>query len=160
MQRACKFTPGVKIHGMNVNNLKCADDINELEEIWKLLQDSLDTVNHDVKRYDQTSEKQNFGDKTPETALKKISKIDVEDIETLNQFVYLGSLITPDNDCFKEIRRRIVIENEALDGLQKIWKITRININAKKNVLQTYVAETRTLKKTNIDRLNAFEMKW
>ena len=48
-------------------------------------------------------------------------KINNEETETVNQFIYLDSLITSDNDCSAEIRRLIESTSGALTKLQKIW---------------------------------------
>ena len=56
-----------------------------------------------------------FGDGAPVVPFK----INNEEIETVNQFLYLGSLITSDKDCSAEIRRRIGIASRALDNFQK-----------------------------------------
>ena len=48
-------------------------------------------------------------------------KVNNEETETVNQFIYLDSLITSDNDCSAEIRRLTEITSEALTNLQKIW---------------------------------------
>ena len=58
-----------------------------------------------------------FVDDIP-TALLKINN---EETETVNQFIYLDSLITSDNDCSAEIRRLIESTSGALTKLQKIW---------------------------------------
>ena len=57
-----------------------------------------------------------FVDDIP-TALLKINN---EETETVNQFIYLDSLITSDNDCSAEIRRLIESTSGALTKLQKI----------------------------------------
>ena len=48
-------------------------------------------------------------------------KVNNEETETVNQFIYLDSLITSDNDCSAEIRRLTEITSGALTNLQKIW---------------------------------------
>ena len=48
-------------------------------------------------------------------------KVNNEETETVNQFIYLDSLITSDNDCSAEIRRLIESTSGALTKLQKIW---------------------------------------
>ena len=58
-----------------------------------------------------------FVDDIP-TALLKINN---EETETVNQFIYLDSLITSDNDCSAEIRRLTEITSGTLTNLQKIW---------------------------------------
>ena len=48
-------------------------------------------------------------------------KLEHEEIESVDQCIYLGSLITWDNDDSKEIRRRIGVASGAMAGFSKIW---------------------------------------
>ena len=60
-------------------------------------------------------------------------------INNVNEFVYLGSLLTWNNDCSKEIRRRL---NEAMDAMASfntIWKSKHVSIQVKLKSLYVYV---------------------
>ena len=87
-------------------------------------------------------------------------------LECVKEFVYLGSLITADNNCRKEIRRRIGIANGAFGSLHKLWKSKNVSMLVKLRVLDAcvmstllYACESWTLLKADVQRLNAFEMK-
>ena len=100
-----------------------------------------------------------------ETAEKNITLNEIE-IENVNEFIYLGSLLTWDNNCSKEIKRRIARAMGTLGGFNKVWSSREIRLGVKLNILKTcvfstllYAAETWTIKKEDKDRLLSFEMK-
>ena len=79
---------------------------------------------------------------------------------------YLGSLVSWNNDCIKDTKRRIGKATGAFEGLKKVWQSKEIRIQTKTRILSVcvmsvlmYAAETWTLKKTDINRLRAFETK-
>ena len=93
-------------------------------------------------------------------------KVDGQTLECVEQFVYLGSLVTKDNDCSKEIRRRIALAAGTFGTLTTIWKSGNISTNTKLMLFEScvlsvlmYASETWTLKKDDRNRLNAFQMK-
>jgi len=84
----------------------------------------------------------------------------------VKEFVYLGSILTWDNDCSKEIKRRLDKAMGAMAGFSTIWKSRHVSIQVKLKLLYVYVfsvllyaSEIWTLKKLDKDRLLAFEMK-
>jgi hypothetical protein len=92
-------------------------------------------------------------------------KVRGENIENVTEFVYLGSLLTSDNNCTKEIRRRINKAKGIMAGFNNIWRSKTISHGTKKRILQTcvfstalYACETWTLKKEDKQRILAFEM--
>lgn len=92
-------------------------------------------------------------------------QIDSEKLELVDQFVYLGSLITSDNNCTKEIDRRIAIAHGMFTSLKEIWKSGNLSTKTKLRMIEScvfptllYACETWTIKKRNKDRLEAFEM--
>ena len=54
-----------------------------------------------------------------------------EDVETVESFIYLGSVITKGNDCPAEVRRRMALACGALAGFEKIWRSSKIHLNTK-----------------------------
>ena len=87
-------------------------------------------------------------------------------IENVAEFVYLGSLLTWDNDCNKEIKRRIARATGAMAGFKTIWNSRYISTQTKISIIKTcvmsvllYACETWTLRKKDKDSLLAFEMK-
>ena len=93
-------------------------------------------------------------------------KLDTERLESVDRFVYLGSMIAADNDCSVEIKRRIALAHASFVSLDNIWKSGNISIKTKLKILNAcvfstllYACETWTLKKVDIQRLEGFEMK-
>ena len=79
--------------------------------------------------------------------------------------MYLGSLLTWDDDCSKEIKRRIAQATGAMTGFKKVWNNMHISTGTKPSIIRTcamsvllYACKTWTLRKREIDSLMAFEM--
>ncbi len=88
-----------------------------------------------------------------------------EKVENVKEFIYLGSVLTWDNDCSKDIRARIAKAKGVMTGFNKIWKSKVITYATKVKVVRTcvfsialYACETWTLKKGNKDTILAFEI--
>ena len=158
---------GVSVHGHKINNLKFADDIDLLEEDRDELQGNLERINEagEAARLQINIEKTMtmvFGQESIEEKLE----IGGRSIENVTEFVYLGSLLTWDNDCNKEIRRRIARATGAMAGFKTIWNSRHISTATKISIIRTcvmsvllYACETWTLRKKDKDLLLAFEMK-
>ena len=93
-------------------------------------------------------------------------KISEETIENVNKFEYLGSLLTWDNNCTEDIKRRISKATGALASLKHIISNGKIKVESKIEILITtvfsvllYASETWTLKESDKKKLLAFEMR-
>ena len=80
--------------------------------------------------------------------------VDGKHIEVVSNFIFLGSLITKDGLCEKEIRRRLAMGRSAMGGLTKIWKDRGITLRTKIRLVKAlvfpvvlYVAESWTMRK-------------
>lgn len=158
---------GVSVHGQKINNLKFADDIDLLEEDRDELQGNLERINEagEAAGLQINIEKTMtmvFGQESIEEKLE----IGGRSIENVTEFVYLGSLLTWDNDCNKEIRRRIARATGAMAGFKKIWNSKQISTETKISIIRTcvlsvllYACETWTMRKKDKELLLAFEMK-
>ena len=158
---------GITISGEKIDDLRFADDIDLLEENIDTLQESLDQTAKAASEMDLVvniakTKVMTFG---RETAEKNIT-LNENEIENVNEFIYLGSLLTWDNNCSKEIKRRIARAMGVLGGFNKVWSSRVIRLEVKLNILRTcvfstllYAAETWTIKKEDKDRLLSFEMK-
>ena len=111
---------GIKIAGRNINDLKYADDTTltaESEEELKIL----------LMKVQEESEKVglklNF-QKTEIMASSPITswQIDAETLETVSDFIFLGSKITADGDCSHEIKRRLLFGRKVMTNLDSILK--------------------------------------
>ena len=157
---------GVKVGGVLVKALRFADDQAMLAGSQKGLQEVMDKLT-------QVSEKYGMRINTKKTKVMVISKkegkrVEIkvygQNIEQVKEFSYLGSLITTDARCNKEIRRRIAIAKEAFYKRKELMQ-SKLNLNLKKRLVKTliwsvalYGAETWTMRKEDIKRLEAFEM--
>ena len=90
-----------------------------------------------------------------------------ENIENVERFEYLGSLLTWDNNCSEEIKRRIGKATGAMASVKHIWNSKKLRIDNKLKILKTcvlsvllYASETWTLKETDKKKLMAFKMKF
>ena len=111
---------GIKIAGRNVNHLRYADDTTlmaESEEELKIL----------LMKVKEESEK--VGLKLNIQKIKIMTsgpitswEIDGEIVETVSDFIFLGSKITADGDCSHEIKRRLLLEREVMTNLDSVLK--------------------------------------
>ncbi|XP_055610109.1 uncharacterized protein LOC129757033 [Uranotaenia lowii] len=106
------------------------------------------------------------GSETDRTRLSSNNKvtIDGDELEIVEDFVYLGSLVTADNDTSREIRRRIISGSRAYYGLHKQLRSRRLGPRTKCNLYTTlirpvvlYGHETWILLEEDLRTLGVFE---
>ena len=92
-------------------------------------------------------------------------EIDGETVETVADFIFLGSKITADGDCSHEIKRRLLLERKAMTNLDSILKSRGITLPTKVCLVKTmvfsvvmYRCESWTIKKAECRRIDAFEL--
>ena len=106
---------GIKIARRNTNNLRYADDTTlmaESEEKQKSL----------LMKVKEESEKAGLKPNIQKTKIMASGpippwQIDGETMETVTDFIFLGSKITADGDCSHEIKRRLLLERKAMTNL-------------------------------------------
>ena len=110
---------GIKISGRNISNLRYADDITLMAES-KELKSLLIKVKEESEK---AGLKLNI-QKTKIMASGPITswQIDGETMETLTDFIFLGSNITADVDCGHEITRYLLLSRKAMTNLDSILK--------------------------------------
>ena len=88
-----------------------------------------------------------------------------ETMETVTDFIFLGSKITADGDCSHEIKRHLLLERKVMTNLDSILKSRDINLPTKVCVVKamvfpvvTYGCESWTIKKAERRRIDAFEL--
>ena len=86
-------------------------------------------------------------------------------METVRDFMFLGSKITADGDCSHEIKRRLLLGRKALTNLNSILKSRDITLPAKVHLVKAmvfpvvmYGCESWTIKKAECQRIDAFEL--
>ena len=90
-------------------------------------------------------------------------EIDGETVETMSDFIFLGSKITADGDCSHEIKRRLLLERKAMTYLDSILKSRNITFPTKFCLVKamvfpvvTYKCESWTIKKAEHRRIDDF----
>ena len=91
--------------------------------------------------------------------------IDGETMETVTDFIFLGSKITADSDCSHEIKRHLLFGRKALTNLDSILKSRDITLPTKVPIVKAMVFpvvmhgyESWTIKKAENQRIDAFEL--
>ena len=92
-------------------------------------------------------------------------QIDVETMETVTDFLFLGFKITADGDCSHEIKRCLLLGRKAMTNLDSILKSRDITLPTKVCLVKAmifpvvmYGCESWTIKKAENQRINSFEM--
>ena len=101
---------GVKIAGRNINNLRHADDTTLMAESEEELKSLLMKVKEEIEKVGLKLNIQ----KTKIMASGPITswQIDAETVETVSDFIFLGSKITADGDCSHEIQDAYSLEEK------------------------------------------------
>ena len=92
-------------------------------------------------------------------------QIDGEEMETVTDFIFLGSKITADGDCIHEMKRCLILGRKAMTNLDSILKSRDITFQTKVCLVKTmvfpivmYECESWTIKKAECQRIDAFEL--
>ena len=123
-----KSQVGIKIAGRNINNLRCANDTTltaeSKEELKSLVMKKEESEKAGLKFDIQ---------KIKITASGSITswQTDGEKMETVTDFIFLGSKITVDGDCSHEIKRHLLLGRKAMTNLDSILKSRDITIQQK-----------------------------
>ena len=143
---------GIKIAGRNINNLRYADDTTLMAENEEELRSLLMKVKEESEK---VGLKLNIH-KTKIIASGPITswQIDGETVETVADFIFLGSKITVDGDCSHEIKGRLLLGRKVMTNLDSIFKSRDITLSAKVRLVKAmvfpvvmYGCESWTIKK-------------
>ena len=92
-------------------------------------------------------------------------QIDGETVETVADFIFLGSKITADGNCSHEIKRRLLLGRRVMTNLHSILKSRDITLPTKVSTVKAivfpvvmYGCESWTTKKAECQRIDAFEL--
>ena len=92
-------------------------------------------------------------------------QIDGETMETVTDFIFLGSRITADSDCSHEIKRCLLLGRKAMTNLDSILKSRDSTVSTNIRVVKAmvfpvvmYRCESWTIKKPERQRIDAFEL--
>ena len=154
---------GIKIAGRNINNLKYTDDTTLMAESEEELKSLLMKVKEESEK---TGLKLNIH-KIKIMASGPITswQIDGETMETVTDFIFLGSKISADGDCSHETKRRLLPGRKAMTNLDSILKSRDITLLTKVCPVKAmvfpvvvYGCESWTIKKAECRRTDAFEL--
>ena len=88
-----------------------------------------------------------------------------ETVETVADFIFLGSKITADGDCNYEIKRYLLLERKVMTNLDSILRSRDITLSTKMHLVRAmvfpvvmYGCESWTIKKVERRRIDAFEL--
>ena len=128
---------GIKIAGRNINNLRYADDTTLMAESEEELKSLFMKVKEESEKVGLKLNIQ----KTKIMACGPITswEIDGETVETVRDFIVLGSKITADGDCNHEIKRHLFLGRKAMANLGSIIKSRGIILQAKVYLVKAMV---------------------
>ena len=153
---------GIKIAGRNISNLRYADDtalMAEMEELKSLLM----KVKEESEKvgWKLNIQKMKIMASGPITSWE----IDGQTVETVSDFIFLGSKITVDGDCSHEIKRRLLLGRKVMANPDSILRSRDITLSTKVCLVQAmvfpvvmYGCESWTIKKAERQRIDAFEL--
>ena len=154
---------GIKIAGRNINNLRYAGDTTLMAESEEDLKSLLMKVKEESEKVGLKLNIQ----KTKIMASGPITSWQIvgETVETVSDFIFLGSKITADGDCSHEIKRRLLPGGKVMTNLDSILKSRDITLPTKVHLVKAmvfpvvmYGCESWTMKKAECPRIEAFEL--
>ena len=128
---------GIKIAGRNINNLRYAEDIIFMAESEEELKSLLRKVKEESEKdgLKLNIQKTNIMASGPITPWE----IDGETVETVSDFIFLGSKITAGVDCSHEIKRRLLLGRKVMTNLGSIFKSRDITLPTKVRLVKAMV---------------------
>ena len=154
---------GIQIARRNINNLRYADDTTVMAESEEELKSLLMKVKEESEKVGLKLNIQ----KTKIMASGPITswQIDGETMETVRDFIFLGSNITANGDCSHEIKRCFFLRRKAMTNLESILKSRDITLPTKVYLVKAmvlpvvmYECESWTIKKAECQRIDTFEL--
>ena len=158
-----KAEAGIKIAGRNINNLRYADDTTLMAESEEELKSLLMKVKEESQKVDLklNIKKMKIMASGPITSWE----IDGETVETVSDFISLGSKITAVGDCSHESKRCLLLGRKVMTNLDSIFKSRDITSPTKFSLVKAmvfpvvmYGCESWTVKKAGRRRIGTFEL--
>ena len=154
---------GIKVARRNINNLRYRDDTTFMEE-------SKEELNFLLMKVKEESEKAGLKLNTEKTKIMASSpitswQIDGETVETVTDFIFLGSKIAADGDCSHKIKRHLLLGRKSVINLDSLLKSRDITLPTKVHPVKAmilpvvmYRCESWTINKAERQRIGAFEL--
>ena len=153
----------IKIAGRNTNNLRYAEDTTLMAKSKEKLTSLLMKVKEESEKADLklNIQKNKIMASSPITSCQ----INGETMEKVADFIFLVSKITADGDCSHEIKRCLLFGRKAMTNLDSILKSRDITLSTKVHLVKAmvfpvvmYGCESGTIKKAELQRIDAFEL--
>ena len=156
------------LKGHKLADLDFADDIALFEETWRGMQQL-------TSKIEEVASKVGLYMNTGKTKLMKIGTFEEpgnihvggEAIENVEEFCYLGSVISRDGSCDKDIKTRLGKANATFGRLTNIWKSKKLDLQVKLRLYESlvlatlqYGSETWSMTVANKKKLEAAHYKW
>ena len=156
------------IDGERLTDLDFADDIALLDTTWQGMTDL-------TRRIEKEAETVGLRINAAKTKLMVIGKSDQvpsitaggETVETVKEFCYLGSVISDNSSCDKEIKTRLAKANSVFGRLNNIWRSKTLSCSIKVRLYESlvlstllYASETWPMTVANMKKLEAAHHKW
>ena len=147
----------------NINHLRYADDTTLMAESEEELKNLLMKVKEESEKVGLklNIQKTKIMSSGPITSWE----IDGETVETVSDFIFMGSKITADGDCSHEIKRRLLLGRKVMTNIDRIFKSRDIPLPTKVHLVKAmvfpvvmYGCEIWTVKKAKRRRIDAFEL--
>lgn len=159
---------GIMVGGVNINNLRYADDTVLIADSAAQLQELINAVNENGKPYGMEMNVE----KTKSMVISKVIPVprvnimlETVKIKQTANMVYLGHMVTEDGKNEIEIKRRIAIAKDAFNNMAIILTSRNLKLETKKRLVKCYIwstllygSETWTLTKVMMTKIEAFEM--
>ena len=157
---------GIVVGGQLISDVRFADDQGMVASTEEGLQKLMNKLNDTAKKYNMKINVQ----KTKAMVVTRDGggevniKIDGQRLEQVTNFKYLGSIISEDGRNLVDIKTRIVLAKQAFNNRKELLT-KQMKKPLKKRMIRTlvwpvalYGCETWTLRKVEVDKLEAFEM--
>jgi len=157
---------GVMVGVELIRDVKFADDQGMVDLCEEGLQRTMDRLNKTAKEYNMKINVQKT--KSMVISTEEGSQVNIivdgQRVEQVIKFKYLGSILSSDGRCLDDVKARIGMAKDAFNKRRELL-IKSFSKDLKKRMIKTlvwpvamYASETWTLRKQDVDRLNAFEM--
>ena len=158
-----KSQTGIKIAGRNINNLRCADDTTIMAESKEELKSLLMKVKEESEKAGLKLNIQKI--KIMASGPITSWQIDGEIMETVTDFIFLGSKITADGNCSQEIKRPLLLERKVITNLDSALKSRNITLTTNIHLIKAmffpvvmYRCGSCAIKKAEHQRIDAVEL--